>query len=245
MTLLGLTADHDEDGDGDEAEGDPDTNESTEDGSDTELDWTGVDVNSALRVLRGESLEGEVVPVGGPHVIEGPHGGRVLSSWLQASHAPVSGLCRYIPRQGVVLRPPHLEDEGHADRIRGLQGLAVHRDRCYSVVGDLAGGDKERWGSGHQLEHAGATLPPEGVLGPTEEAPVVHLCSGDVIHDASRPVDPHLVLLDVDHLLAGVEHPVEGQLGLGVGLHLAEDLHLGVEAHLELPGAVGGADRLV
>ena len=37
MTLLGLTADHDEDGDGDEAEGDPDTNESSEDGSDTEL----------------------------------------------------------------------------------------------------------------------------------------------------------------------------------------------------------------
>ena len=37
MTLLGLTADHDEDGDGDEAEGDPDTNESSEDGSDAEL----------------------------------------------------------------------------------------------------------------------------------------------------------------------------------------------------------------
>ena len=37
MTLLGLTADHDQDGDGDEAEGDPDTNESSEDRSDTEL----------------------------------------------------------------------------------------------------------------------------------------------------------------------------------------------------------------
>ena len=90
MTLLGLTADHDEDGDGDEAEGDPDTNESSEDGSDTELDWTGVDVNSALRVLRGESLEGEVVPFQA-HRISGQ------ALLIQAPKRTISGRCQFRP----------------------------------------------------------------------------------------------------------------------------------------------------
>ena len=75
--MLGLAADHDQDGDGDEAEGDPDTDESTEDGSDDELvsDWTGVNVDSALGVLGGEGAAGREVECGDCHTCRGSHQG--------------------------------------------------------------------------------------------------------------------------------------------------------------------------
>ena len=99
---------------------------------------------------------------------------------------------------------------------------------------------------GDQLEDAGTDLSSNLVLRPTQEVAVVHLRPGDEVHRAAAPVDPHLVLLDVDHLLAGVEHPVEGQGRPGVGVDLAENLHLGVETHLVLGGQLGaGADWFV
>ena len=56
---------------------------------------------------------------------------------------------------------------------------------------------------------------------------------------------PHLVLLDVDGLGAGVEHPVELEAGLGRSLHPAHHRGLGIEAHLVPHHGLLGADRLV
>ena len=108
------------------------------------------------------------------------------------------------------------------------------------LITGLGGGD------GDQLEDAGTALSSNVVLRPTQEVAVVHLRPGDELHRAAAPVQSHLVLLDVDHLLAGVEHPVEAQGRVRVGVHLTEDFHLGVEVHLVPGGRLGaGADWLV
>ena len=183
---------------------------------------------------------------GGGHIIECPHTGPILLTRLQAPHTPVSDLRCQVVHEAVVLRPPQLQHEGHGGGLHLAGGLAVHGDRGDGLVRDGAVDDRTGRRDGDQLEDAGTDLSSNVVLRPTEEVAVVHLRPGDELHRAAAPVQPHLVLLDVDHLLAGVEHPVEGQSQVRVGVHLTEYFHLGVEAHLVPGGQLGtGADRLV
>ena len=183
---------------------------------------------------------------GGGQLIECPHTGPILLARLQSPHTPVTQLRRQVGHEAGVLRPPQLQHEGHGGGVSLAGGVAVHGHGGDGLVGDGAVDDRTGRRDGDQLEDAGTDLSSNVVLRPTQEVAVVHLRPGDEVHRAVAPVHPHLVLLDVDHLLAGVEDPVEGQVQPGVGVHLAGNLHLGVESHLVLGGQLGaGADWLV
>ena len=56
---------------------------------------------------------------------------------------------------------------------------------------------------------------------------------------------PHLILLDIYHLLAGVKHPVKSQLRVGGGLHLTHDLGLDIQADLVVLRSLESADRFI
>ena len=96
------------------------------------------------------------------------------------------------------------------------------------------------------MEHTRSNLGSNIILCPTEKSSIIKNSSWNVVNCADASIDSHLVLLDVNHLLAGVEHPVEAQGRPRVGVHLTEDFHLGVKAHLVPGGRLGaGADWLV
>ena len=52
-------------------------------------------------------------------------------------------------------------------------------------------------------------------------------------------------MLDVYHLLAGVKHPVKGQLRLRGCLNMAHDLGLDIEADLVVLRSLESADRFI